>query len=156
MYVLIINKIIQRGCYILIIEKLKFQDIMELLELYKELMPFEIEYEKSAGVYKEITANENYILLVAKEENEILGSMLGIRCKSLLESFLVIEAVIVKEKIRGKGVGRKLMEKMDEFAKEKNCAYAILVSSDFREGAHKFYERLGFKDGVKGFRKLYY
>ncbi|NOW53756.1 GNAT superfamily N-acetyltransferase [Clostridium saccharobutylicum] len=69
--------------------------------------------------------------------------------------FLVIEDVVVKEGLRGKGIGRKLMESLDEFAKTKECAYAILVSSDYRKNAHKFYENSGFTDSVRGFRKVY-
>lgn len=47
------------------------------------------------------------------------------------------------------------MESIDEFAKKNNCAYSILVSSNHRKGAHKFYENVGFTEMVKGFRKGY-
>ena len=46
-------------------------------------------------------------------------------------------------------------EAVDAFAKEKNCAYAILVSSGFRTDAHRFYYNHGFNEDVKGFRKIY-
>ncbi|WP_088187127.1 GNAT family N-acetyltransferase [Desulfosporosinus sp. FKA] len=139
----------------MIIEKLKVEDIPNLLELYRSLIPFEISIDKSYQVYKEMLRDENYSLLVAKEDNIVLGSALGICCKGLAVSFLVIEDVIVKEGLRGKGVGRRLMESIDEFAKKKHCAYAILVSSAFRKEAHKFYENVGFKDSAQGFRKIY-
>lgn len=93
--------------------------------------------------------------LIAKDNNEIVGSALGICCMSLAVPFLVIEDVIVKDGNRGKGIGRMLMESLDEFARNKNCAYAFLVSSAFRKGAHQFYEKVGFIDSVAGFRKMY-
>lgn len=139
----------------MMIEKLKKDDIPELLELYKTLVPFEASVNKAAKTYEEIQADENYLLLVAKDENEIVGSMLGICCKGLTMPFLVIEDVIVKDGLREKGIGRKLMESLDEFAKSKECTYSILVSSAFRTGAHQFYEKVGFTDSVVGFRKLY-
>lgn len=139
----------------MIIEKLKIEDVPDLLVLYRTLVPFELSIEKSFETYKEILMNENYSLLVAKEDNRVLGSALGICCKSLTVPFLVIEDVIVKEGLRGKGIGRKLMESLDEFAKRKHCEYAILVSSGFRKEAHKFYDSVGFKDSVRGFRKIY-
>ena len=37
------------------------------------------------------------------------------------------------------------MDRIDEIAQENKCDYAILVSSSFRKGAHKFYEAVGFK-----------
>lgn len=67
----------------------------------------------------------------------------------------LVYVVIVKDELRGKGVGRKLMESLDEIAKNRQCAYAILVSSAHRKAAHKFYENAGFIDSVVGFRKVY-
>ena len=139
----------------MMIEKLKAEDIPELLELYNTLIPFETSLDKAMDAYQEMLFDDNYLLLVAKENNIVIGSALGICCKCLAVSFLVIEDVIVKDGLRGKGIGRKLMESLDEFAKRKHCAYAILVSSAYRIEAHKFYEKAGFKDSVAGFRKLY-
>lgn len=139
----------------MIIEKLNIEDISQVLELHSTLIPVEISFDKAIETYKEMLTNENYYLVVAKEDNKIIGSAIGICCKCLAVSFLVIEDVIVKEGLRGKCIGRKLMESLDEFARTKNCAYAILVSSDFRKNAHQFYERVGFTDSVRGFRKVY-
>ena len=142
----------------MVIEKLKIKDIQGLLELYKELTPFENSLEKSIEIYKDMLQDEQYLILVAKENNEVIGSVFGVCCKSLAvggNPFLVVEDVIVKDNLRGKGIGRKLMKALDEFAKEKHCVYAILVSSDYRKKAHLFYENLGFIEGVRGFRKMY-
>lgn len=142
----------------MIIEKLKLEDIEGLLELYKELTPFENSLEKSIEIYKEILQDDQYLIVVAKDNNKVIGSASGICCKCLAvggSPFLVIEDVIINNDFRGKGVGKKVMKALDEFAKEKNCSYAILVSSDYRKEAHAFYENIGFIDGVRGFRKVY-
>lgn len=139
----------------MIIEKLKIEDLSQVLELHSTLVPFEISFDKSIEIYKEMLANENYYLVVVKEDNSILGCAIGICCQCLAVSFLVIEDVIVKDGLRGKGIGKKLMKSLDEFAENKHCAYAILVSSDFRKNAHNFYENMGFTDSVRGFRKVY-
>lgn len=139
----------------MMIEKLKKENIPELLELYEELIPFEFSSENSDEAYKEIMSNKNYSLLAAKEGNKVIGSALVIYCKALVTSFLVIEDVIVKSEFRGKGIGKKLMEAIDQIAKNNHCDYAILVSSANRKPAHKFYEHNGFTDSVVGFRKLY-
>lgn len=134
---------------------MQVEDISDLFQLSRTLIPFEIDIDKSFEIYKEIQKDDNYYLLVAKEDNVIVGTALGICCKSLTVPFLVIEDVIVKEELRRKGIGRKLMDALDEFAKRRHCAYAILVSSGFRKEAHKFYENVGFKDSVQGFGKFY-
>lgn len=140
------------------IERLKKEDIPQLLELYKDIVPFENKVNDATKLYEEMLQEDNYYLIAAKKGDELLGSILGVCCKSLAsmgEPFLVIEDVVVKENTRGMGIGKKLMDEADKFAKEKNCNYAILVSSDYRKSAHKFYEKVGFVDGVLGFRKIY-
>lgn len=140
------------------IEKLRIEGIPELIKLYYELVPVKNAVDILQKKYQEILRNNDYIILVAKDNGTVVGTAMGICCKTLVfedENFLVIEDVIVSEKFRGRGIGRKLFEALDCFALEKNCAYSILVSSDFRLGAHAFYEKIGFTDGVKGFRKIY-
>ena len=142
----------------MIIEKLKIEDVEDLLELYKKLTPFENSLEKSIEIYKEMLQEEQYLIVVAKEDDKVIGSVLGVCCKSIAaggKPFLVIEDVIVDNKVRGKGIGKKLMKTLDKFAKEKHCLYTILVSSAYRKEAHKFYESLGFTEDVRGFRKMY-
>jgi GNAT superfamily N-acetyltransferase len=139
----------------MIIEKLKIEELLQVLELHKDIIPFAISFDKAFEMYNEMLLDDNYFVVVAKEEEEVIGSAIGICCKTLTVPFLIIEDVVVKEGLRGKGIGKKIMESLDSFAEGKNCAYAILVSSDFRKKAHKFYESHGFTDGVRGFRKVY-
>lgn len=140
---------------IMIIEKLKIEELSQVLELHSTIIPFEISIDKALETYKEMLLDENYFLVIAKEDEEIIGTATGICCKTLAVPFLVIEDVVVKDGLRGKGIGGKLMKALDDFSERKNCAYAILVSSDFRKNAHKFYENHGFTDSVRGFRKVY-
>lgn len=142
----------------MIIEKLKKADIPQLLELYKELVDFENTREQANVVYEKMLADENYYLLVAKEEDKIVGTVLGIVCHSIPLTgmpFMVVEDVIIKEEYRRFGVGRKLFEEIDRIALENNCCYSMLVSSGFRKEAHIFYDKQGYNDEVKGFRKNY-
>ncbi|GKX67412.1 GNAT family N-acetyltransferase [Inconstantimicrobium mannanitabidum] len=142
----------------MVIEKLKLEDVNELLDLYKELTPYENSIGKSTEIYKEILKDDKYLLLVAKDNDRIVGSALAICCMVLALDggrFLVIEDVIVKDGLRGKGIGKELMKAIDEFAIKNNCVYSIVVSSGHRKGAHKFYESVGFTEDVKGFRKGY-
>lgn len=56
----------------------------------------------------------------------------------------VVESVITHQDHRRKGVGRSMILKAMEIAAERGC-YKLVLSSDIkREGAHTFYDRLGF------------
>ncbi|MNO01656.1 putative acetyltransferase [compost metagenome] len=67
---------------------------------------------------------------------------------------MVIENVVVSNRIRRQGIGKKLMTMIEKIAQERNCYYIIFVSGGQRKEAHTFYEKLGFRDEqVEGFRK---
>ncbi|MDQ0088526.1 ribosomal protein S18 acetylase RimI-like enzyme [Paenibacillus anaericanus] len=82
---------------------------------------------------------------------------MGIICHDFVgecKPFMVIENVIVSNRARRQGIGKKLMLEIERIAKERDCYYIILVSGEQRKEAHVFYEKLGFKDEkVEGYRK---
>ena len=116
------------------------EDLEQIQVLYRELVPEGCPLTTIQKYYEETCSRPNYSLLVAKEGNVVLGSAIGIVCIALDTPFLVVENVIVREDCR---------------AEEKNCGYAMLASSGYRKGAHKFYEAIGYNDDVRGFRKYY-
>lgn len=80
----------------------------------------------------------------------------------LLHQFLVesdprveIGALVVDESSRGKGVGRLLMARGEQWARERGCRCVNLRSNVIRAGAHAFYERIGYRHykTQKAFRK---
>lgn len=139
----------------MVIERLSEQYVGQVVELQKTLVPFELTGEEAAARLEYILSNPDYALLIAREGDEVLGTVTGICCRALSMPFLVIEDVVVREDCRGKGIGKVLMDELDRFALENKCEYAILVSSGFRKEAHKFYEKQGFTEDVRGFRKGY-
>lgn len=137
------------------IKKMMPEDLAQIQDLYKELVSDGCPLSTIERYYREVCSRPDYLLLVAKDGDEILGSAIGIVCTALDTPFLVIENVVVRDDCRGQGIGKAVFEKLDSFAKSKNCGYAVLVSSGYRKGAHKFYEAVGFTDDVRGFRKYY-
>lgn len=56
-----------------------------------------------------------------------------------------VSVLVVDEARRGNGVGRLLMERVEQWARQKNC-WAVRVRSNVtRERAHAFYGRLGYE-----------
>ena len=60
-----------------------------------------------------------------------------------------VENVVTDKDFRKQGLGKKVMDKAIEFAREKNCYKVILESGAWREEAHQFYRNLGFDDTAK-------
>lgn len=137
------------------IDRMKREDLPQIRELYRDLIPGGCDLEKMKMTFAETAGREEYCLLAARQGERVLGSATGIRCDVLDVSFLVVENVVVRKDCRGQGVGRRMFRALDEFARESRCEYAILISSGFRKTAHRFYEAMGYVDDVRGFRKIY-
>lgn len=65
-----------------------------------------------------------------------------------------IEAVRIESSLRGKGLGSDLIRHAIARAKARGCKLVQLTSDNSRQGAHRLYERLGFKASHVGM-KLY-
>ncbi len=60
------------------------------------------------------------------------------------EAFVVIGGLVVDKNQRRKGIGRRLMEGAEEWARKRGCSVVRLWSSAVRADAHRFYEALGY------------
>jgi GNAT superfamily N-acetyltransferase len=63
-----------------------------------------------------------------------------------------IEAVRIAEPHRGGGLGSELIGWAIERARERGCRMVQLTSNASRDGAHRFYTRLGFAPSHVGFK----
>lgn len=139
------------------IRSIKENELLALSKLYQELMGLQTNQSKLEQVYRTIQHSEQYIILGAFDEEQLVGSLMGIICHDLVgdcKPFMVIENVIVSPVARRQGVGKKLMQEIENMARQRDCYYIIFVSGEQRKEAHQFYERLGFKDEkVEGYRK---
>lgn len=54
-------------------------------------------------------------------------------------------ALIVDEAQRGRGIGRSLVQAMEDEARLRGCELLFLTTSERRDDAHAFYERLGLE-----------
>lgn len=109
--------------------------------------------QKKIGKIRE---NKNYYLCLACEEDEVIGTTMGILCEDICEDcrkFLVLENVFVKEEYRGQGVAEKIFQELERWGKENSAYYSILVSETKRERAHTFYKKVGYKK-MGGFKKM--
>jgi len=139
------------------IRKLTENDLVSLAVLYKQFWGEESSLEKMRATFQRLKRNSSYILLVADEQNNLVGSVMGIICEELYgdcKPFMVVEDVIVDKHQRRLGIASSLMGELERCAAKHNCNYIIFVTESERAEAHRFYESLGYKsDAYKGFKK---
>lgn len=137
----------------MIIEKLRAAQVLQVVALQQQIVPYPIDPDAAVKQYEAMSHQEDCLVLVAREDEAIWGTVSGFCCHGLAGSFLAIEDLIVREDLRGNGIGTKLMDALHQFGKDSGCCYSILVSSGFRTQAHHFYEKIGYIEEVRGFRK---
>ena len=82
---------------------------------------------------------ERNIMFVALDDDKFVGGVHG----SITEDSMYIGWLVVDEEYKGNGIGRNLMRKIEEKAKELNVYSINLGTVEFQ--AVKFYEKLGYK-----------
>jgi GNAT superfamily N-acetyltransferase len=93
-----------------------------------------------------LTASARDVLLVADDGTTVVGWVHGF-VSMLLETdvFVEIGGLVVAESMQRRGVGRLLMIAIEQWAVGRGCQHVRLRSNVVREGAHRFYESLGYR-----------
>ncbi|WP_378178383.1 GNAT family N-acetyltransferase [Aquimarina sp. SS2-1] len=102
--------------------------------------------DKNQVALSEILEEKNQITLAYCSENtKIEGIAMMGTYKVISGKKGWIEDVVVQADSRGKGIGRKLITKLLEAAKQKNLSEILLFTEDHRTAAIQLYTQLGFK-----------
>jgi GNAT superfamily N-acetyltransferase len=132
-------------------------DLGGVLNLYKELRPFDPDLESSFAKeqWVEIINDHQTDIVVAQLNGELASTCALSINKSIANSarpFAIIEHVITSNRFRRMGLSKQVLEFAIALAWEKNCCKVMLLSGKQLTGAHSLYESVGFKGGIeKGF-----
>jgi ribosomal protein S18 acetylase RimI-like enzyme len=138
----------------MVIRELTRDDLPSLLELYKQLFR-----DAPTEVTDELW--EQIILQGGKIFAAVDGDVVAASCAvSLIPNIPhngrplgYIENVITHADYRRMGLGRQVMTRAVDYAKENNCYRVFLESGENRTEAHEFYQSLGFdSSAIKAFQ----
>ena len=128
----------------------------QLSELYRHFWGEASDVEKMKRQFVFLQKKGTHILLGAEENSRLMGSVMGVVCEELYgdcRPFLVLENMIVSPECRQKGVGRSLLLRLEQMARERACTQIILVTEKNRLDACAFYEACGFQQENTGYKK---
>jgi GNAT superfamily N-acetyltransferase len=92
-----------------------------------------------------ILARSGQQLLIAEVDGHVVGWLHATISEYVeAEACVVICGLVVDRSYRRKGIGRMLIERAEEWAKEQGCSVVRLWSSAPRAASHRFYEQLGY------------
>ncbi len=105
--------------------------------------------------FDKINSDKNNYLIVAELNNQIVGTLQltfiqYLTCKGGKRA--LIEAVRIDKSIRGKGVGKAMLEWAINTAKQEGCHMVQLTTDKKRPDALEFYKKLGFIASHEGMK----
>ncbi|MCU6794848.1 GNAT family N-acetyltransferase [Paenibacillus sp. WQ 127069] len=132
-------------------------DSETLESLYKLLVPTSRNIHVLPERMEQIIADSNNFLFVYEENGQILGTVFLTLCMCPAYEFRpygIVEYVFVREEARGSGIGKSLLDHVEQICVSKHCTYIGLMSNAQRENAHRFFESRGYNGTMsKGFKK---
>ena len=120
------------------IRELDNTDFSQVIEIWKR--SFSNNFDKQINT--SYLSDPSSITIVSVDNDTVTGVASLHVIKKLTRTLGLIEDVAVNENYRGKGIGKKLVEKLIEIASEKSCDKTVLNSS---EKNSEFYEKIGFE-----------
>ena len=114
--------------------------ILQIQDLFKQLSP-----NKEQQNINDIVKTNNTVLVACIENGIVLGIALMAKYMVISGQKAWIEDVVVDNKQRGKGIGRKLIECLLNEAKKQNLTEVLLFTENEKQAAIHLYEKLGFK-----------
>lgn len=128
------------------IRSAKESDYEQLMQLYNNFVGDDRYSKHDSDSFEEVLNSPNNFVFVAEDNGQIIG-LAAFSVRNVIrypKQIAELDELFVSQEYRQKGVGKLLMQKVEEKAKELNC-YRLYVESQYKhETAHKFYEQLGY------------
>jgi GNAT superfamily N-acetyltransferase len=146
------------------IENASLEDIPALTTLLDSLFAIEVDFSadntKQVQGLQMIIANPKLaIIKVARDaENKVIGMVSAQLVISTAQGSYSawVEDMVIAEKYRGKGIGRKLLDAAINWAKEKGASRAQLLVDIENEPALGYYQHLGWETTQLQARKIFF
>jgi GNAT superfamily N-acetyltransferase len=104
-----------------------------------------------------IGRDSNHRTLVAHLDVTVVG-LAGVGVAPFYErngTYGRLLALVVDERYRGAGIGQRLVEAAEGWLRSRGATTIVVNSGHHRDGAHRFYERLGYSStGIRFVKEL--
>ena len=131
------------------IRTVQVKDAGQIRDLCHQALGYDSTLEKVAAQIDKFNSPDSGHFCFVYEEDQT-GNILGYVEAEVYESLysdagLNILGLAVFPSAQGRGIGRQLMERVEDLAKSKHYAFISLNSASHRKEAHVFYERIGYE-----------
>ena len=128
--------------------EINIEDAQEVAEICKFALGYDVDVENVKRQIEKLTNYKKQHIIIGYEDQHT-RKIIGFVHAQMYESFysdlgLNILGLAVNPDFQGKGIGKKLMSKLENYAVDNNICFIRLNSAMKREDAHNFYEHIGY------------
>ena len=129
------------------IREIALSDYYEVVQLWNEVLEnHNVNYENFHITMEKMSRDGNYDTFVALSENRVVGfvSVMSALAVGVPIGYLHVQGLAVHKEFHHKGIGTKLLNYVENYAKEDGISFILLCSGFKRTDAHAFYEHNGY------------
>lgn len=138
------------------IRRAQAKDADAIARLYRELNTLSAPSVLPERI-AEIANSETTFLFVCDDGSEIIATALLCLCQDVMferQPFALVENVVVSADYKREGIGKSLMDYLEDFCLQKDCSKIMLQTSNENRDARDFYTAMGYDPDAKiGFIK---
>lgn len=126
-------------------------DLFAILALYAQLGQDDgsvLPIEEARRTFIKFKSYPDYHIHVALDGDRVIGTFALLIMDNLGHRgapSAILEDVVVAEELRGKDIGKRMMDYANDLCRRKGCYKMSFSSNIKRVAAHRFYESLGFR-----------
>ena len=122
-------------------------DVEAICEINKEALGYSFSFEETSSQLDKLSQDSHHYLLGFEDStsHDLLGYVHAEVYESLYSKpgFNIL-ALAVLPQTQGQGIGKALLEGLEQETKRRGYEFIRLNSADHRLGAHAFYEKVGY------------
>lgn len=126
---------------------LKTTDVAAICEINKEALGYSFSFEETSSQLDKLSQDSHHYLLGFEDStsHDLLGYVHAEVYESLYSKpgFNILALAVLPQR-QGKGIGKALLEGLEQETKRRGYEFIRLNSADHRLGAHVFYEKVGY------------
>lgn len=131
----------------LTVRRMRADDLHEVSVLMR-MLGYEIEADELRSRLAEIVRRDEHALMVAVREAGDLAGLIHVYVRAALEKPVeaIVQSLVVRDDLRGAGIGKRLMDEAEAWAKTRGISSVALYTQLHREDAAAFYAKRGYAE----------
>ncbi|MGE5657452.1 MAG: GNAT family N-acetyltransferase [Actinomycetota bacterium] len=126
------------------IRQAEIKDAERIANLCEQL-GYSVKHSQIEQCLSKIKEDDSHILYVASANESVIGWVQGHICDLIIApTHLLILGLVVDRDYRQQGVGKLLVQQIEDWASFVGCEGVLVRSNIKRQEAHLFYEKIGY------------